>query len=297
MKRSILTLGIVLAIFASCSNIVDDPVAQTPQQEEENKNSDELHRLQGQIVQLTDEWQKQEPIRLTRAGIGDEYTMPEKVVTQLNVTGADLLGAYIGSCFGPWWGLAYGALASVVAYHEVKHSRFPMLGISGIDSESLVLVNKKNPTALDSIGYYHNMIIKNIGEDNIEEASSAELEGLVVNSMKELFGAEAEVVTVEKLRADSKLQFVRSNAPALVKSKNIDEYCKIISNCNQISKAELNVFKEYLKGLSVVDNSNANYSKAVTNAIDDSDLDPATKERLKGGIAVGNASQKLWTIE
>ncbi|WP_286375735.1 hypothetical protein, partial [Xylanibacter rodentium] len=60
---------------------------------------------------------------------------------------------------------------------------------------------------------------------------------------------------------------------------------------------ELEIIKTYMDGLNNIDNTNGEYSKAVERIIDDAEISTETATNLKNSVLVGNASQKLWSIQ
>ncbi len=52
-----------------------------------------------------------------------------------------------------------------------------------------------------------------------------------------------------------------------------------------------------MDGLNNIDNTNGEYSKAVERIIDDAEISTETATNLKNSVLVGNASQKLWSIQ
>lgn len=299
-KLFILGAGLVatMMFMTSCSN--EEEETTSPIRTEETQK-EELQNLKMSITKLNEQWElRQENLR-TRTIINTQPTVGKATVkTSRNIARTDLAGATIGIVWGPWWGLTYAAVFSAIAYAESTQ----LIATKRINMDSynttkrLFFVQDGNtPTRMDSIGYYHNLILQRIGTDKLANANFDTVEQLVVQSMKDIFGEDAKCITLAELRNNEDYKYVKSNIGKLSTAQNVNGYCNILAKCKSISQAELDVLKEYMIGLESKDNANGEYTLEVLNTLNSSNLEAATKDRIKAGIIVGNASQKLWVAK
>lgn len=293
MKKLFFIVSIALATITafSCSNDETETV-NNEHSATEAKQMKNLQKLQNDMANLTKEWQTRQPLAITRSEQNSNIT--NKMTNSISITGADLGGAFIGARFGIAGAIIGGALASGVAYWErEKYGDRGFLFNTIIPNNNIIFEDKNTAKMIDSIGYYHNKILMNIGEKRLADVAIEDMEELIINSAIEVTGNKTDFNKPE-LRNNKCTKFFIKNISRLNAAKTTDDYCKILSESNQISKEEINIIKTYIDGLATIDNTNGEYTKAVINTIDNSDINPETATSLKNSVLVGNASQKLW---
>lgn len=299
MKRHlILGAGLIatMMFMASCSNETEEITSIT---RSENTQKEELENLRMSIARLNEQWEGKPKSLSTRIANTTQSTIAV-ATTKLarSIVGADLAGASAGAKFGPWWALGIAAAASAIAYIEIAttNSTATVTPITMRNTtKRLVYVQEgETPTMIDSLGYYHNLILRKIGTSKLTTANLNNIEALVEQSMDDIFGEKAKSMTAAGLKSNDGYKFMKSHIAKLNNTQNVTAYCDILSGCESISQDELGVLKEYMSGLESNDNSNGEYTVEVLNAVNSSGLDIATKNRIKAGVIVGNASQKLW---
>lgn|GEM_PF-1650998 len=293
MKKIFFIVSITLATITafSCSND-ETETANNDHSATEAKQIVNLQKLQNDMANLTKEWQTKQPLAITRSEKNSNFT--NNMTNSISITGADLAGAFIGANIGGIGALVGGALASGVAYWERERYGNKGFAFSTIvPNNTIIFKDKSTATMIDSIGYYHNKILMNIGEKRLADAEIEDIEELIINSAIEVTGNTTDFNKPELRNNECTIFFIK-NISRLNAAKTTDDFCKILSESNQISKEEINIIKTYIDGLATIDNTNGEYTKAVINTIDNSDINPETATSLKNSVLVGNASQKLW---
>lgn len=298
MKRHlILGAGLIatMMFMASCSNETEEITSIT---RSENTQKEELENLRMSIAQLNEQWNKKQWPLSTRITANTNPTIGTTMAQKArSIVDSDLMGASIGARFSPWWALGVGAAASAIAFAETFSNSAVTVTSLKLHSTTAQLVytqDGQTPTRMDSIGYYHNLILQKIGTKRLMNASLDSIEQMVVKSMEEIFGEEAKCITAAGLKSNEGYKFMKSHIAKLIDTKNVTAFCNIMSEYAYINQDELGVLKQYMLGLESNDNANGDYTTEVLNAVNSSKLDTATKERLRAGVIVGNASQKLW---
>ena len=298
MKKLFFAASIILASMTmySCSN--DETETTTAKSVNENLQKKGLQELQSNIANLNKEWQDKRPIVLTRNELTNQIT--ETATNSISITGADLAGAFLGAYLGCGvpGAIIGGAAASAIAYWEREtYGYSTKIEIDYyVPANSLIFKNNEIATKADSIGYYHNKILMNIGENKLTNASIDDIEGLVINSAIEIMGNTIESNN-KKLRNNICTDFFKKKITRLNTAKTTEEFYDKISEVGKISKEKLEIIKTYMDGLNNIDNTNGEYSKAVERIIDDAEISTETATNLKNSVLVGNASQKLWSIQ
>lgn len=251
--------------------------------------TEEFTRLQENILKLNDGWRKTNPQAITR----DDDDNERGAI----VSAADVAGFSRGSKFNFMAGVAIGAACSLVAYLVSDDDDYTAsIDWEGVKRNDWVLANNgKTATAIDSAGFFHNEIILNIGKEKLSKATVNDVEQLVVESAVELYGNDAQIPTIDEMKHDEGLRFIKANIGRLNASSTPTAYCTILGESNSFNKQELGIVQVYLNGLQTIDNTNGNYTKAVLNEIDNANLSPKTIVNLRANILLGNASNKLWT--
>lgn len=299
-KLFILGAGLVatMMFMTSCSNETDE-VGNLTRSVDTQK--EELESLKMSIVKLNEQWEdKQWPLS-TRSISNTRPTAGTAIAKMArNIVGADLAGAHIGAHFGPWWALGIGAAASAIAYIESSNNStvtFTPLKLRSTTAQLVYAQDGQNPTMLDSLGYYNNLILQKICTKKLTYANLDSIEQFVVQSMDDIFGKEAQYITATGLKSNEGYRFMKSHIAKLNNAHNVSAFCNILSECKTINQGELDVLNEYMHGLESKDNANGEYTLEVLNTLNSSNLEAATKDRIKAGIIVGNASQKLWVAK
>ncbi len=279
--------------FIACSN-EEVEATSTDNQVNEAAQKAELKKLQSDIAKLNKEWLEKHPVALTR---GEQDYESTDEIAKISITGADLAGAFIGSSFGLHGAIIGGVAASVIAsWEKEKYGSCSSIQMDYSDADDLVFNKGVSVETFDSIGYFHNKIIMNIGMENLLNASMDEIDELVLNSTIEVLGVQDEELSIEYVRNNSCIAFFKENIGRLNKAETPEEFCNILTENKDISREEVDVIKTYMEGLSTIDNTNGAYTKEVLRTIDESKLEPSIATELKSGVLVGNASQKLWIV-
>lgn len=250
------------------------------------------------IDSLTAKWEYKNPIFNGTRIDQQSNNIPTIDRGKLTITEADLAGAYIGKKFGPWGAIIGAAAMSAIAY-ATNDAHYKSEGVEvdwNIPTEKYVVFgNESVSTLADSIGFYHNQIIRKIGYEKLLKTDIDDIYTLVITTARNLYGIRAESFPVNQLKEDMRFKFLKNNMVKIVDIEDVDHFCSVMEENNVIKKEDMSVFKSYIKGLKVVDNSNGLYSGDVLDYIEKSDINISTKENLKSGILVGNASQRLWS--
>lgn len=214
------------------------------------------------------------------------------------VTNADLAGAFLGTMFGPWWGLGYAIFFSALECStstKVSLANANDISMLPISDNVVYVQNESSPTMIDSIGYYHNLILQDIGVEKLKVADVNDIGVLITGSMSKMFGNNAQDITTSRLMNTELTNFILSYKEQLLNAKNAVEFCNIISKYGNVNEDELSVLQLYMQGKT--NTSDSNYTLKVLTSIETSELSDETKNRLRAGILVGNASEQLWLFK
>jgi len=296
-KLFILGAGVVgtMMFMASCSNEeeVENITRSVDTQTEELKN------LKMSIVKLNEQWENKQWPMPSRTIANSDHSFGIDIAKKArSIVDTDLAGANFGARFGTRWALAIGAAASAIAFIETFFNSsvtFTPLKMQGTSARLVYAQDGQTPTMMDSIGYYHNLILQKIGAKKLTTANLDSIEQYVVQSMDDIFGKEAQSITAAGLKSNESYKFLKSHISKLNNAINASAFCNILSEYETINQDELDVLKVYMIGLESKDNANGEYTAEVLKTVNSSELDTATKERIRAGIIVGNASQKLWS--
>lgn len=299
MKRHlIIGAGIIatMMFMASCSNETEEIANLT---RSENTQKEELENLRLCIARLNEQWEGKPKSLSTRiANSGQSALAAATAKKARSIVGADLAGASAGAKFGPWWALGIAAAASAIAYIEITATNSTAtvtpITMRNATKQLVYVQDGETPTMIDSLGYYHNLVLRKIGTSKLTTANLNNIEALVEQGMEDIFGEKAKSMTAAGLKSNDGYKFMKSHIAKLNNAQDVTTYCNILSGCESISQDELGVIEEYMLGLESNDNANGEYTIDVLNAVNSSALDAATKDRIKAGVVVGNASQKLW---
>lgn len=285
-----------MVFLASCSNDTEEYANLT---RIADTQEEELANLKTRIEELNEQWADKPEALSTRIANSNQSSIAAATAKKArSIVGADLTGAAIGAKFGPWWALGIAAAASAIAYIEITASNSTAtvtpITMRSTTKQLVYAQDGETPTMMDSLGYYHNLILRKIGTSKLTTANLGNIEALVEQSMEDIFGEKAKSMTDAGLKSNDGYKFMKSHIAKLNNAQDVTTYCNILSGCESISQDELGVIEEYMLGLESNDNANGEYTIDVLNAVNSSALDAATKDRIKAGVVVGNASQKLW---
>lgn len=285
-----------MMFMASCSNETEEIANLT---RSENTQKEELENLRLCIARLNEQWEGKPKSLSTRiANSGQSALAAATAKKARSIVGADLAGASAGAKFGPWWALGIAAAASAIAYIEITATNSTAtvtpITMRNATKQLVYVQDGETPTMIDSLGYYHNLVLRKIGTSKLTTANLNNIEALVEQGMEDIFGEKAKSMTAAGLKSNDGYKFMKSHIAKLNNAQDVTTYCNILSGCESISQDELGVIEEYMLGLESNDNANGEYTIDVLNAVNSSALDAATKDRIKAGVVVGNASQKLW---
>ena len=291
MNKLFLSLGVVLAaLFAiSCSNDETECINTVSNEsctiEQEQQKG--LAELKENIARLNQTWMLKAPATETRSP------------PRWRIVGkADMAGARIGKYAGVWGAVIVGAAASAFAIY-ITHPKSVATTVPAelYNGTTIIRLDEsESPSQVDSIGYYHNKLLAEIGIENIIAADYDNIENIIIEGAEKLGMANGECTDISILKGNTDLQFIKNNMVQLNSTANAAEYCTLLrGNLKTISSAEMDVLQEYMSGLDAIDASqHPAYAQATVNIIGQSNLPQQTKEGLAGSVIVGNASSQLW---
>ncbi len=145
-------------------------------------------------------------------------------------------------------------------------------------------------------GVLHNQVVLNLYERYGEELFKLPEEVLlqaVADEVALLTGCEANEVIPNV--AEAKIE-MKVYTDAYIESANVDEYIGRLKAVNPEKADALDVLKITLEGFQFVDikTDDGRYAEKVLDVIDNSDVSPEMKADLSSGVAIANASTRLW---
>ena len=145
-------------------------------------------------------------------------------------------------------------------------------------------------------GVLHNQVILKLYERYGEELFKLPEEVLlqaVADEVALLTGCEANEVIPNV--AEAKVE-MKVYTDAYIESANVDEYIGRLKAVNPEKADALDVLKITLEGFQFVDikTDDGRYAEKVLDVIDNSDVSPEMKADLSSGVAIANASTRLW---
>lgn len=145
-------------------------------------------------------------------------------------------------------------------------------------------------------GEIHNTVINNIynryGEEMFE-LESEELLTLVATEVAYLTNSTSSSVIADIDKAVSDMSVYTS---AYLRSNSVNDYITELKIIHPNKSEELDVLKVSLEGFQYIDpeTDNGQYAKSVVTLIEDSNINPDSKNALISGVSVANASVRLW---
>ncbi len=155
----------------------------------------------------------------------------------------------------------------------------------------------------DSIGYYHNKILKEIFTDSLTFTSFAALndtakyEYLIQKISQNVYNERYLTENILDTRSFIKLSQLINTS--IEDSNSFDEFYSKLLATKAIDKSLLAVLYEYMKGLSETDNEEdvETYVNDMLSIVNQSKLDGTIKDSIDNGFKVGVASDQLWNKE
>ena len=144
-----------------------------------------------------------------------------------------------------------------------------------------------------SAGYVHNLAIINMYNeygDSLKLLTTKELLNVSNREVSNITGQIYMAATDESCELIDNIA-ARFN-PELSVSENIQSVKSIITD--ETVKEELDVCGIFLEGLQMVDDNDTTYVSSAIELIDNSQLTPSQKMRMKESLSIGYASAKLW---
>lgn len=310
MKKVILFAGLALAsmAFVSCSN--DETVNERMQQpiQEFSIHDDGIEDVKLKISALNNQQFNQE--QKTR-GL---FSVLKKFFC---VVISDAVGGIVGTAICPGAGTVAGAV-SASAYIASKNVDNLHIGLATrvndyaslkMNNDSLALNNvviandDTELTFADSIGYYHNAILKEMNEEGalpVNDESNEIFENVLSEASKITGYQITSQDANELIKANEDFKkFVNSGIAELSMEDDFETYCNELCTVYPEKADEIYVLKEFFKGLSNIDitEDDTDYIQKVLKIIEDSDLEESMKQNLKNAVLIGNASYRLWNVE
>ncbi len=261
MNKSFFVMAISAMFFISCSNKETNVIAVDEPQ------APEVVALKNDLKALNNELFGEQVVTKARP------KWWQVLLTAIADAGVGLLTGNVG----------YAISASSLTWTVVRDSVFAMshLDIDGNDNNDGVL---------------HNQVILKLYERYGEELFKLPEEVLlqaVADEVALLTGCEANEVIPNV--AEAKVE-MKVYTDAYIESANVDEYIGRLKAVNPEKADALDVLKITLEGFQFVDikTDDGRYAEKVLDVIDNSDVSPEMKADLSSGVAIANASTRLW---
>lgn len=272
----------------------------------------ELMKLKGKITEFNASEFNVNSKQLTR-GLGGFFKRLLKVVATV---AADAVGGALGGVPGGITasGIVGGALAfNVTNVAIVPMQAAPSTGIP-VNMDSLFyendvvfghIVPNINLTRNDSIGFYHNKVLRNMFSNETDLRAFVSMDKntqahVIVERMscepylKKYYGKELNDEKKIKIGIETsdKIQAI------LEESETEDEFFAKLVEIGLTDPGVVSVMKEFIQGFSNIDptTDDGEYYQKMLSIIDESKLDADTKQRLKDGVVIGQASNHLWKM-
>ena len=173
---------------------------------------------------------------------------------------------------------------------------------STLTEKAVVVINSSNYTTAysDSIGYYHNVLIREILSDSTKAHSFSTLTGnklvAFVNNLSDSIGIFPILEIGNKPLMDSVYQQAEDIVKIVDGAETKAELYLQLRNTGMLSSSEMNVIESYLDGLYNLNLSenDGSYTRGVLHVVDSSNVSSTIKEKLGNIMIVSNASSYLW---
>ena len=160
---------------------------------------------------------------------------------------------------------------------------------------------KQFVTINDSIGYYHNVVLKDLSlslaSNDIQVDTLISKVALTTSKYYQTPVNDILVALKNKRSFFDGLLYIKGTA--MEKCNNLHDLVTLFKMQNKGLNKEFDVLEEFFKGLvnvEVVDNNGEFMNRALI-IVDKSSLDEITKNNLRNAFIVGNASYQLWNTE
>ena len=158
----------------------------------------------------------------------------------------------------------------------------------------------------DSIGFYHNAVLKRIFSDSatLNEfclLNDDEKANYIINQLEQ--NNNFNISSNEEVESKSQAEITAAAIiNAINQASSYDEFCNILNSTYQSNQSELallKVLEEYMRGLSATDSQEEidKYVDDMQYLVKESTLNQDLKSSLETSISVGKASDELWNKE
>lgn len=231
----------------------------------------------------------------------------------------DAIGAIFGSSFGPWGALAGAAFSSGLVYCSDANYVQPLLPltrdggpiIEDDDLEELNPLTEMNPYALDyvvltnssgmfvdSVGYNHNYMLRNLAENNkltSSELGLFQMFNLCCNKADSLTNGKGDATNLDLMFSMNYNQ-LKTLCENSAYHDSFDDFVLEFINLYPDYAYELFFLKSYVNTLCDIeqDENDGTYAQGVLSIITNSYVSNDIKKRLGDAVITGNASARLW---
>lgn len=197
---------------------------------------------------------------------------------------------------------AVGVSASTLTWTMLKSENVKNQSIHPVEvSMQHIAVEELNYIRTDiDMGYVHNKVLVNLYEKYGESIFNLTDETLIPLVNKEVATLTGQKLSSLELESSYVLSETKKYINAFNPNGTIEEYFSNIKRFIPLERhAELDVLEVALEGLLQVDinTDNGKYASDVITIVNNSDLTTLQKNNIINGVAVGNASRRLWVVE
>ncbi|MDR0798626.1 MAG: hypothetical protein LBN18_02565 [Dysgonamonadaceae bacterium] len=283
--KKITVLLLCVIAFASCSK--DESI---PNESIDNQTFNNLRAFADLNAQLDD---------LNSTFVMQSSTLPELrwswkkfwKIAKADLTGAGT-GAGVGNTVGGIGGAIVGGIIGAVVY-SLEAAQTQSAVISGNNTTGNALVFDISDAREDSIGYYHNLIITALIQNNpqIINASADEKMNAVVDQVQKYFPDEMTKFNISNFRSN-----ILSNLESDIEILTIEEnpFPTLAQRYPEL-QSEFVVMEKYVTTVSSLNPElQEDYSAAVIQIVDKSDISSTSSSVIKSAVSVGINSSRLW---
>lgn len=297
MKKVIVFLVIALVMLCVSCSSGDSMSLPTTSATEITVKTDSLASLQANIAGLKGQMGLQSPE--TRGWLSRLF---RRIL-------ADAVGGLWGNFFGGAAGAVVGAASFSACCVAVESSNVNSGGAhdwvkindkklsEDSDDDLLSLEDEDaNASVMDSIGYYHNQVLRKVADKEVE---ISEYPKALLAEVRKNYPNLGEVSSNDSVKIVSVSADFLKNEQEYEGGEDIDVYAEYLESRYSSKKGEIMVVKEFLDGLPSAESSNVSkeYVQQVLDLIDASSLSIDLKQSLRNGVLVGEASNRLWNVE
>ena len=235
----------------------------------------------------------------------------------------DAVGGIIGTLFGPW-----GTVAGAVSFSgivicadiesqsspfppfpsrtrsliEEEYEETPIYELMYTDALQSVVLTPNLTNCLDSTGYYHNRILKNLADSNLVSIAPLQIEvmiGEACNQAEQMSNNGKGNSTVFDLKVALNFNQLKALCQNAAYSSSSDAFVDALIDLYPEREDELIFLEDYIDVLCDIDHSNndGTYASGVLNLISNSTVSDEMKVRLANAVIIGNASARLWNFQ